>query len=391
MTATKSSHFVSEVANSIQPSGIRRFFDLASQMEDVVSLGVGEPDFTTPWNIIEASYHSLEQGYTAYTSNAGLFSLRREISRFLTKYDLDYNPEDEILVTVGASQAIDLALRATIDRDDEVIIVKPGFVSYTPLVQMAGGKPVPLETKAENQFKPTSEQLEMLITARTKAIFLCNPNNPTGTVLGRNDLEPIAQIVKDHDLLVYSDEIYAELIYEEDHVSTGALKGMKERTVIISGFSKAFAMTGWRLGYAAGPKEIIQAMLKIHQSSMMCASTMSQYAGLEALAGNCDNVKRMVRSYRQRRNYLVHQLNSMGLDCESPGGSFYLFPSIKNTGLSSEEFAEKLLMTEKVAVVPGNVFGESGEGYIRCSYATSLEQLEEASKRIQRFVKSLDQ
>lgn len=390
MMVTKSSHFVSELANSIQPSGIRRFFDLASQMEDVVSLGVGEPDFTTPWNIIEASYHSLEQGYTAYTSNAGLFSLRREICRYLTKYDLDYNPEDEILVTVGASQAIDLVLRATIDRGDEVIIVNPGFVSYIPLIQMAGGKAVPLETKAENQFKPTPEQLEPLITAKTKAVFLCNPNNPTGTVLSRNDLEPIAQIVKDHDLLVYSDEIYAELIYEDDHVSTGALEGMKERTIIISGFSKAFAMTGWRLGYAVGPKEIIQAMLKIHQSSMMCASTMAQYAGLEALTGNSDNVKRMVRSYRQRRNYLVHQLNSMGLDCESPGGAFYLFPSIKKTGLSSEEFAERLLLSEKVAVVPGNVFGESGEGYIRCSYATSMTQLEEASKRIQRFVENVE-
>lgn len=382
--------YLAKQAEELQPSGIRKFFDLASQMDNVISLGVGEPDFVTPWNVIEASYHSLEKGYTSYTANAGLFELREAISEYLhASFSLTYNPENQVLVTVGASQAIDLALRAIVDPGDEVIIVEPCFVSYSPAVSLAGGVPVTVSATAEYEFKVTAEQVEEAVTPRTKAIILCSPNNPSGAVLNEKELEEISRVIRKHDLLVLSDEIYAELSYEEKVApSMAAVNGMKDRTILISGFSKAFAMTGWRLGYTTGPADIIQAMTKIHQYTMMCAPTMAQYAALEALHSGRESVQEMKMSYRQRRNLVVKSLNDMGLSCHLPGGAFYVFPSIKETGLSSEEFAQKLLEEERVAVVPGHVFGESGEGYIRCSYATSVKQLSEAMKRMERFVQT---
>jgi aminotransferase len=383
------SHHLSEAVKRIQPSGIRRFFDLASKMEHVISLGVGEPDFVTPWNVIEASYHSLEQGFTAYTANAGLQELRDEIHNYLREYfGTSYHSEDEILVTVGASQAIDLALRAMINQGEEVIIVEPSFVSYGPTVSLTGGVPVAVHTSSKDEFKLQPEQLEEKITPKTKALILCNPNNPTGTALTRTDLEQIAKIVEKHNLIVISDEIYAELTYDQHSVSFSSIEEMRKRTILISGFSKTFAMTGWRLGFAAGPSEIIHSMLKIHQYTMMCAPTMAQHAAIEALKNGRDNVNQMKKSYRQRRNYMVKAFNETGLSCHLPGGAFYVFPSIASTGLSSEQFAEQLLLQEKVAVVPGNVFGKSGEGHIRCSYAASMTQLQEAIKRISRFVHS---
>ncbi|WP_163580215.1 aminotransferase [Gracilibacillus saliphilus] len=383
-----SKSYLANHVKELQPSGIRKFFDLASQMENVISLGVGEPDFVTPWNVIEASYHSLEQGYTAYTANAGLFELREEISKYLQDtFSISYNPEDQLLVTVGASQAIDLALRAIVDAGDEVIVVEPCFVSYSPAISLAGGVPVSVSATADNEFKVTPEQIEAAITPRTKAIVLCSPNNPTGAVLSKEELHGIAQVVRKHDLIVLSDEIYAELAYDETATSIASVDGMKERTILISGFSKSFAMTGWRLGYAAGPVAIMQAMTKIHQYTMMCAPTMAQHGALEALRHGNESVREMKTSYRQRRNFVVKALNEMGLSCHLPGGAFYVFPSIKETGYSSEEFAQKLLEEERVAVVPGHVFGESGEGYIRCSYATSIKQLDEAMKRMNRFIK----
>lgn len=379
--------FVSQRIQELKPSGIRRFFDLASQMENVISLGVGEPDFVTPWNVIEASYHSLEQGYTAYTANAGLFELRQEVCKFIkNQYEVNYQPEDEVIITVGASQAIDIALRAVLNPGDEVIVVAPSFVSYAPAVDLAGGVPVVLYTDPEDEFKLRPNQLEKVITDKTKAIILCSPNNPTGTVLNRDDLVSISEVVQKYNLLVLSDEIYAELTYDEEYCSFASLPGMKERVILISGFSKAFAMTGWRLGYAAGPRDIIAAMTKIHQYTIMCAPTMAQHGALEALRNGGKSVQDMKKSYKQRRNFVVKTLNEIGLSCTLPGGAFYVFPSIRETGLSSEEFAEQLLIEEKVAVVPGNVFGENGEGYIRCSYAASLEQLDQALKRISNFI-----
>ncbi len=387
MSIKEQASYLSETVKQLRPSGIRRFFDLASKMENVISLGVGEPDFVTPWNVIEASYHSLEQGYTAYTANAGMIELRNQISHYLqATYHVDYHPEDEIILTVGASQAIDLALRAIINPGEEVIVVEPTFVSYAPVVSLTGGIPVAVQTDAKDEFKLQAEQLEHAITEKTKAIILCNPNNPTGTVLQKEELVQIAQVVQKHDLIVLSDEIYAELTYDEAYTSLAAIEGMKERTILISGFSKAFAMTGWRLGYVAGPDEFIQAMLKIHQYTVMSAPTMAQHAALEALTNGRQSVVNMKKSYRQRRNYVVHAFKEMGLACHLPGGAFYVFPSISETGLTAEEFAEQLLQQEKVAVVPGNVFGESGKGHIRVSYAASLEQLEEAMKRMKRFV-----
>ncbi|GCD81358.1 aminotransferase [Parageobacillus thermoglucosidasius] len=389
MQQTKKS-YVSETVARLKPSGIRRFFDLASSMEGVVSLGVGEPDFVTSWSIREASILSLEQGYTSYTANAGLLELRQEIAAYLVrKFHVEYDPEAEILVTVGASQAIDLALRATVNPGDEVIVVEPSFVSYGPLVTLAGGVPVPVGTNGEDHFKLRPDQIERVITDRTKALIVCSPNNPTGTVLHKEDLEAIAQIVKKHDLLVISDEIYAELTYDEPYISFAAVDGMRERTILVSGFSKGFAMTGWRLGFTAAPAEILQAMLKIHQYAIMCAPTMAQYAAIEALRNGEQDVEYMKKSYRRRRNYFVQSLNEIGLSCHMPGGAFYAFPSIRATGLTSEQFAEKLLLEEKVAVVPGSVFGAGGEGYIRCSYASSMEQLQEAIKRIKRFLERL--
>ncbi|AGX05985.1 hypothetical protein B14911_24581 [Bacillus sp. NRRL B-14911] len=385
----KTKTYISAKVDQLKPSGIRRFFDLAAGMEGVISLGVGEPDFVTPWSVREAAILSLEQGYTSYTANAGLLELRQEIASYMGKnFGVQYEPESEIIVTVGASQAIDIALRAILDQGDEVIVIEPCFVSYAPLVSLAGGTPVSVQTRKEDDFKILPSQLEQAITQRTKAILLCSPNNPTGTMLSGKELEAIAAVAEKHDLLVLSDEIYAELVYDEEYTSFASISGMKERTLLISGFSKGFAMTGWRLGFICAPKEISQAMLKIHQYSMMCAPTMAQFAALEALRTGRGDVESMQKSYRRRRNYFVQSLEDVGLPCHIPGGAFYAFPSIEGTGLTSEQFAEQLLLEEKVAVVPGNVFGESGEGHIRCSYASSMEQLQEAVKRIGRFLEN---
>ncbi|NSL51654.1 aminotransferase [Calidifontibacillus erzurumensis] len=382
--------YLSEKVINLKPSGIRRFFDLASGMEGVISLGVGEPDFVTSWAIREASILSLEQGYTAYTANAGLIELRREISNYMNnRFGVQYSPDNEIIVTVGASQALDLAIRAIVNPGDEVIIVEPCFVAYESIVSLSGGVPVPVQTTVENQFKLQPEQIEAVITPRTKALLICSPNNPTGTLLVKEELEKIAHIVKKHDLVVLSDEIYSELSYEDGYASFASIDGMRERTIVINGFSKGFAMTGWRLGFAVGPSMFIQAMLKIHQHTMMCAPTMAQHGAIEALRNGMEDVAIMKKSYHQRRNYFVKSLNEIGLDCHMPGGAFYAFPSIKRTGLTSEEFAERLLLEEKVAVVPGDVFGKSGAGHIRCSYATSMDQLKEAIKRMKRFVEKL--
>lgn len=381
------SDYVSKNAAKLKPSGIRKFFDLASQMDNVISLGVGEPDFVTPWNVCEAGYASLENGYTAYTPNAGLLNLRQEISSYLKEqFALSYSAETEIICTVGASQAIDLAFRSILDAGDEVIIVEPGFVAYSPAVTLAGGTPVPLETVEEDEFKLTPEKLKSAITERTKAVLICFPSNPTGATMIEDELKDVAKVIEDHDLLVLSDEIYAELTYDQPHYSIARIPGMRERTILISGFSKAFAMTGWRLGYVTGPEEILKVMLTIHQYTMMCAPTIAQHGALEALRNGREDLERMKRSYRQRRNFIVKSFNRMGLSCRMPGGAFYAFPSIQSTGMTSDEFAEKLLHEERVAVVPGHVFGEGGEGYVRCSYATSLESLQEAVKRIERFV-----
>ncbi|QFT90386.1 Putative N-acetyl-LL-diaminopimelate aminotransferase [Bacillus sp. THAF10] len=372
----------------LQPSGIRRFFDLAANMEGVISLGVGEPDFITSWNIREACIASLHNGYTSYTANAGLPELRKEISRYLQQqFQLDYSQDTDLIVTVGASQALDLAIRAIVDPGDEIIVLEPSFVSYAPLVELAGGRAVRVGTDPSNGFKIDFQALENSITANTKAILLCFPNNPTGTMLSRDELIKVSRLVEEHDLLVLSDEIYAELSFDEAFTSFPTLRGMKERTLLISGFSKGFAMTGWRLGFVAGPRDIIQAMLKIHQYAMMCASTMAQHAAIEALKNGREDVEMMKKSYRRRRNYFVTSLNEIGLPCHQPGGAFYAFPSVKQTGLSSQEFAERLLLEEKVAVVPGDVFGINGEGHVRCSYASSLEQLQEVIKRMERFTK----
>ncbi|MCM3651629.1 aminotransferase [Metabacillus litoralis] len=381
------SHYLSSIVKDLKPSGIRKFFDLAAGMEGVISLGVGEPDFVTPWNIREASILSLEQGYTSYTANAGLIELRNVISGYLKEVtSLDYDPKSELLVTVGASQALDIALRAIVNPGDEVIVIEPSFVSYASLVSLAGGVPVSVQTSGDMEFKLQPEELEKAITEKTKAIILCSPNNPTGTLLVKEELERLAEIIEKHDLIVISDEIYAELTYDDVYTSFVSIAGMAERTILISGFSKGFAMTGWRLGYVAAQPELLSAMLKIHQYSMMCAPTMAQFAAIEAMKNGKEDVLHMKKSYRQRRNLFVAALNEIGLTCHVPGGAFYAFPSIKKTNLTSEEFAEQLLIEEKVAVVPGSVFGECGEGFIRCSYATSLEQLQEALKRMQRFV-----
>ncbi|QGQ47820.1 aminotransferase [Metabacillus sediminilitoris] len=383
------SYYLSNIVQELKPSGIRKFFDLAAGMEGVISLGVGEPDFVTPWNVREACILSLEQGYTSYTANAGLIELRKEISHYLKNLtNIEYNPHNQVLVTVGGSQALDISLRAIVNPGDEVIVIEPSFVSYASLVTLAGGIPVPVQTTGDMEFKLQPEELEKAITEKTKAIILCSPNNPTGTCLNKKELEMIAEIIEKYDLLVISDEIYAELTYDEAYTSFVSIKGMEERTILVSGFSKGFAMTGWRLGYIAANPEFLNAMLKIHQYSMMCAPTMAQYAAIEAMKNGKEDVIHMKKSYRQRRNLFVGALNDIGLTCHVPGGAFYAFPSIQKTNLTSEEFAEQLLMEEKVAVVPGNVFGKSGEGFVRCSYASSLEQLQEAVRRMQRFVES---
>lgn len=389
MKTTKSS-YLSKTVQELKPSGIRRFFDLAAGMEGVVSLGVGEPDFVTPWAAREAAINSLEQGYTSYTANAGLLELREEIAHYMkTQFNVEYSPKTEIIVTVGASEAIDIAMRALLDPGDEVIVVEPCFVSYAPMVTLAGGVAVTVQATKENDFKILPSQIEEVITDKTKAILICSPNNPTGTMLNKHELEELAALAEKYDLLIIADEIYAELVYDEEYTSMAAINGMHDRTILVNGFSKSFAMTGWRLGFVCAPEEITSAMLKIHQYAMMCASTMAQYAALEALKNCRSNVDEMVKSYRRRRNYIVKSFNEIGLTCHVPGGAFYAFPSIESTGLSSQEFAEQLLLKEGVAVVPGDVFGESGEGHIRCSYASSLEQLQEAIKRMKKFIDSL--
>lgn len=389
MELAKNSH-LSKVAKELKPSGIRKFFDLAAGMEGVISLGVGEPDFVTSWSVREAAILSLEQGNTSYTANAGLPDLRNEISLYMERqFQVEYSPDTEIIVTVGASQAIDIAMRAILDPGDEVIVIEPCFVSYIPMVQLAGGVPVQVQTLKENDFKILPSQIEEVITKKTKAIMLCSPNNPTGSMLNKKELEELAALVEKHDLLVIADEIYAELVYDEEYTSLPSIPGMRDRTILISGFSKGFAMTGWRLGFVCAPAEISSAMLKIHQYAIMCAPTMAQYAALEALRNGRSDVDDMVKSYRRRRNFIVQSFNEIGLTCHMPGGAFYAFPSIESTGLSSQEFAEQLLLQESVAVVPGDVFGESGNGHIRCSYATSLEQIQEAVKRMKHFIDNL--
>jgi aminotransferase len=379
--------YLSKNVMELKPSGIRRFFDLAAGMEGVISLGVGEPDFVTPWGIREAAINALEQGYTSYTANAGLPELREEIALYMKKqFHVDYSAKSEIIVTSGASEAIDIAMRTILDPGDEVIVVEPCFVSYVPMVKLAGGVAIQVQAEKENDFKIKPSQIEKVITKKTKAIMICSPNNPTGTMLNKRELEELAQLAEKYDLLIIADEIYAELVYDEEYTSMAAINGMRERTILISGFSKGFAMTGWRLGFVCAANEITSAMLKVHQYAMMCASTMAQYAAIEALKNARSEVDEMVKSYRRRRNYIVQSLNEIGLTCHNPGGAFYAFPSIESTGLSSQEFAEQLLLKEGVAVVPGDVFGESGEGHIRCSYASSIEQLQAAVKKMKKFI-----
>lgn len=372
----------------IQPSGIRKFFDIVSEMKDAISLGVGEPDFDTPWHIREEGIYSLERGRTFYTSNAGLKELKEEISKYLERrFGLTYNPVGEIYVTVGGSEAIDGALRAMLDSGDEVIIPQPCYVSYEPCVVLADGVPVIVELKEENEFKLTKEQLEAAITDKTKILVMPFPNNPTGAIMTKEDLADIAEVVIKHDLFVISDEIYSELTYGSNHVSIASFPGLKERTIVINGFSKSYAMTGWRLGYACGPKAIIDQMLKIHQYAIMCAPTTSQYAALEALRNGDEDVQNMRNAYDRRRKFLIKALRDMGLKCFEPFGAFYVFPCIKEFKMSSEEFAEALLNEEKLAVVPGTAFGNCGEGFLRISYAYSIEDLKEALERIEHFIK----
>lgn len=379
--------FVSPLIRDLPPSGIRKFFDLVANTRGVISLGVGEPDFVTPWHIREACFYSLEQGYTMYTSNFGLPELRQEVGRYLeARFGVRYDPLAEILITVGASEAIDLALRAVLEPGDEVLIPEPCYVSYKPCAVLAGGRAVTVPTRAENDFKLRPADLEAKITPRSKVLLMSYPNNPTGAIMTREDLLPIARLAERYDLLVISDEIYAELTYGGQHASFASLPGMQERTVLINGFSKAFAMTGWRVGYAAAPAPIINGMLKIHQYTMLCAPIMSQKAAIEALRHGQGEVAKMVREYDRRRRFVVQRLREIGLECFEPGGAFYVFPSIAATGMGSEEFCQALLEEEKVAVVPGTAFGEGGEGHIRCSYAASLTDLAEAMNRIERFV-----
>ncbi len=382
---------LSNVVMEMKPSGIRKFFDIVSEMKDAISLGVGEPDFDTPWRVREEGIYSLERGRTFYTSNSGLAELKEEICKYLNrKYNLSYNFKKEVLVTVGGSEAIDAALRAMVNPGEEVIIPEPCYVSYLPCVQLTYGIPVIIELQEKNQFKLTPEELLNAITDKTKVLVLPFPNNPTGAIMTREDLEEIAKICIEKDIFVISDEIYSELSYKGRHVSIAELPGMKERTIVINGFSKAFAMTGWRLGYAVGPELIISQMTKIHQFAIMCAPTTSQYAAVEALK-NCDEeVAKMVEAYNQRRRYLVNAFKEMNIECFEPFGAFYIFPNIKKFGLSSEEFATKLLQREKVAVVPGTAFGDCGEGFLRISYAYSLENLKEALGRFKNFIEYLE-
>lgn len=382
---------LSRRAVAIKPSGIRRFFDIAAEMDDVISLGVGEPDFKTPWNIRRAGIESLERGHTWYTANSGLMQLREAACGYLKRrFTLEYDPKKELLITVGGSEAIDIAIRALVEPGDEVLVVEPSFVCYTPITELTGGVPVPIATRAGDAFRLTPEQLKAAITPRTKLLILPFPNNPTGAVMRRAHLEAIAGVLRGTDIMVLSDEIYAELTYgDERHISFAEIDGMKERTILVQGFSKSYAMTGWRLGYAAGPAPVIKQMTKIHQFSIMCAPTTSQYAAVEALRNGDADIEEMRGQYDMRRRLLVDGLNRMGLDCFSPEGAFYVFPSIRSTGLSSSDFCMRLLEAERVAVVPGDAFGESGEGFVRISYSYSVNHLLEALKRIDRFLKTL--
>ena len=381
---------LSKMVETIKPSGIRKFFDIVSEMKDAISLGVGEPDFDTPWHIRDEGIYALSKGKTFYTSNAGLKELREEICNYLKRtQNIQYNPLKEVIVTVGGSEAIDIGLRAIVNAGDEVIIPQPAYVSYEPCTILAGAKPVIINLKAENEFRLTAEELENAITDKTKVLILPFPNNPTGAIMEREDLEKIAKVIKKYDIYVMSDEIYSELTYKGEHVSIASIEGMQERTILINGFSKAYAMTGWRLGYACGPEAIIKQMTKIHQFAIMCAPTTSQYAAVEALRNGDDDVKMMRQAYNQRRRFLLNAFKEMNLKCFEPFGAFYVFPCIKEFGMTSEEFATRFLEEEKVAAVPGNAFGESGEGYLRISYAYSLDNLKIAMERFKRFVDKL--
>ncbi len=383
-------NFLSDAVVNIKPSGIRKFFDIVSEMKDAISLGVGEPDFDTPWHIRDEGIYAFERGKTFYTSNAGLKDLRTEIANYLNrKQGINYNPDNEILVTVGGSEAIDIGLRAVINPGDEVIIPQPSYVSYEPCAVLAGAKPVIINLKAENEFRLTPEELLEAITEKTKVLILPYPNNPTGAIMEQDDLEKISRIIIEKDLLVMSDEIYSELTYKDKHISIASLEGMKERTILINGFSKAYAMTGWRLGYACAPSEIIKQMTKIHQFAIMCAPTTSQYAAIEALKNGDQDVEMMRKSYNQRRRFLMDAFRKMRLECFEPYGAFYVFPCIKEFGMTSEEFATKFLQEEKVALVPGTAFGECGEGFLRISYAYSLDNLKIAIGRLEKFIKRL--
>ena len=382
--------FLNETVKSIPPSGIRRFFDIAAEMKDAISLGVGEPDFVTPWHIRDEGIYSLEKGHTHYTSNAGIKELRLEIAAYMKRrFGLEYNGLTQTMVTVGGSEAIDLFLRSVIEPGDEVLIPEPSFVCYKPITRLAGGVPVTITTKAENNFKLTAEEVEAAMTSKTKVLVLPFPNNPTGAVMTKRDLEGIAEVVKKHNILVLSDEIYAELTDGIQHTSVAAIDGMYDRTVVVNGFSKSHAMTGWRLGYACGNPDIIKAMTKVHQFAIMSAPTTSQYAAIEALRNGDSDIAMMREEYNQRRMIMVSGFNAMGLDCFEPEGAFYTFPCIQSTGLSSNDFCEKLLFGKKVAVIPGTAFGSSGEGFVRCSYAYSLKNINEALNRIEAFIKDI--
>lgn len=383
-------NFLSDKVINIKPSGIRKFFDIVSEMKDAISLGVGEPDFDTPWHIRDEGIYAFERGKTFYTSNAGLKDLRTEISNYIDRTQgVKYDPNGEIIVTVGGSEAIDIGLRAIINAGDEVIIPQPSYVSYEPCAILADAKPVIINLKVENEFRLTPDELLNAVTDKTKVLILPYPNNPTGAIMEKDDLEKIAKIIIEKDILVMSDEIYSALTYKDKHVSIASIEGMKERTILINGFSKAYAMTGWRLGYACGPKDIIKQMTKIHQFAIMCAPTTSQYAAIEALRHGDEDVENMRKSYNQRRRYLMHEFKEMGLECFEPFGAFYVFPCIKEFGMTSEEFATRFLKEEKVAVVPGTAFGDCGEGYLRISYAYSIDNLKLAIGRLKHFITKL--
>lgn len=383
--------FLNEHVKQIKPSGIRRFFDIANEMENVISLGVGEPDFDTPWHIRDEANDAIVRGRTFYTANAGLIELREIIAgRLDQKYGLKYDPRDEVLVTIGGSEAIDLALRATIEPGDEVIYCEPGYVSYLPCIELSGGVPVPIALKEENQFRLTAQELEEAITDKTKILIINFPNNPTGAILEQVNLEALSEVIIKHDLMVITDEIYEELTYTgKEHVSIAAQEGMQERTIYINGFSKAYAMTGWRLGYCCGPKAIMEQMVKIHQFTIMAAPTISQYAGVEALRNGDMAIQDMRESYNQRRRFLMKELRRIGLDCFEPLGAFYVFPNIKEFNMTSEQFATELLLEERLAVIPGSAFGDSGEGFIRISYAYSIQELKIAIKRLEAYIQRL--